>query len=88
MKSVVRTPEVVGDFTVHDRPAGEASGCTGVPETPQLEVIQPNQMSEIESVQDPMPDTWQDTPNSWDVYSTAQDTQAQPRRAPICLYDT
>ena len=57
MKSVVSTPEVVGDFTVHDRPAGEASGCTGVPETPQLEVIQPNQMSEIESVQDPMPDT-------------------------------
>ena len=68
VKSVASTPEVVGDFTVHDRPAGEASGRTGVPETPQLEVIQPNQISGIEQVQDPMRDTWQDTPNScWRV---------------------
>ena len=47
VKSVISTTGVVGDFILHDRPAGKASGRTSVFESSQLEVIEPNQVPVI-----------------------------------------
>ena len=76
VKSVISTTGVVGDFILHDRPAGKASGRTRVFESSQLEVIEPNQVPVIVQAQEPTPSAIQGTPSTWDVHGTAQDAQS------------
>ena len=90
-QDVVSETGVVEDFIVHDRPAGQASGCKSIPEAPQIEVIGSDQATGIDQAQQPTPGTSQGALSEWDAHEATQDAQSKPGRAttPLqCLSQT
>ena len=72
-RSAVTTSGVVGDFIVHDRPAGAVSGASAL--------LRPRIVQE----QEPTPGPSQGACNARDAHEAALDAQAEPGRTPTPL---